>query len=144
MATVIPTLIFDPSVNGWVCKVAYNQDWINDLKFRIPGAARVWDKTRKVWVVDDMFIDTVRDICKKYFGSYKEIKNEAPPPPPPPPVIHNVSHFEDFLRLCPLEDVKALYRKAALSSHPDRNGGDSSKMTNLNVAWDRIKKDMGW
>lgn len=37
----------------------------------------------------------------------------------------------------PLDAVewKKLYRKAALKYHPDRNGGDASKMSELNMLW---------
>lgn len=33
------------------------------------------------------------------------------------------------------EDMKKFYRKAALRYHPDRNSGDSSRMTELNYLW---------
>lgn len=32
-------------------------------------------------------------------------------------------------------ELKRLYRRAALKYHPDRNGGDSSKMSELNMLW---------
>lgn len=140
MATFIPTLIFDPMVNGWICKVPYDPKWINDLKFKVPGAARVWNKDKKVWIVDDMFIETIRQLCTTYFGSYKEMKND--PPPPPPAAV--ATHFENFIRLCSHEDVKKLYRNAALLCHPDRNGGNGEKMSQLNISWEAIKRDLGW
>lgn len=33
------------------------------------------------------------------------------------------------------QDLKKLYRRAAMLLHPDRNGGDSSKMSELNMLW---------
>ena len=36
-------------------------------------------------------------------------------------------------------DLKKMYRKAAMKFHPDLNGGDSSKMTNLNYYWQQYQ-----
>jgi hypothetical protein len=41
------------------------------------------------------------------------------------------------------EELTKLYRKAALKYHPDRNAGDSSKMSELNVAWQQFKIEKG-
>lgn len=41
---------------------------------------------------------------------------------------------EDMGKLHP-KDAKRLYREAALQLHPDRNGGDGSKMSELNMYW---------
>jgi DnaJ domain len=41
------------------------------------------------------------------------------------------------------EELTRLYRKAALKYHPDRNAGDSSKMSELNVAWQQFKIEKG-
>lgn len=41
---------------------------------------------------------------------------------------------EDMGKLHP-KDAKKLYREAALKLHPDRNGGDGSKMSELNMYW---------
>lgn len=37
-------------------------------------------------------------------------------------------------------DLKKLYRKAAMKYHPDLNGGDTSKMTELNYYWQEYQK----
>lgn len=37
-------------------------------------------------------------------------------------------------------DLKKLYRKAALKFHPDLNGGDATKMTELNYYWQEYQK----
>jgi len=37
-------------------------------------------------------------------------------------------------------DLKKMYRKAAMKYHPDRNNGDSSKMSELNYYWQEYQK----
>lgn len=38
------------------------------------------------------------------------------------------------------DDLKKLYRRAAMKFHPDVNGGDASKMTELNYYWQEWQK----
>lgn len=38
-----------------------------------------------------------------------------------------------------LEEIKKVYRKLAIENHPDKHGGDDSKMKEINAAWDLIK-----
>jgi hypothetical protein len=42
---------------------------------------------------------------------------------------------ENELTSLPKAELKKFYRKAALRFHPDRNQGDESKMSELNVLW---------
>jgi hypothetical protein len=46
-----------------------------------------------------------------------------------------------FCKTLTYEAAKAAYRRAALELHPDKNAGDSSKMTVLNTSWARIEKE---
>ena len=46
-----------------------------------------------------------------------------------------------FLKTLPYEAAKAAYRRAALELHPDKNGGDATRMTALNASWARIEKE---
>lgn len=39
------------------------------------------------------------------------------------------------LAIYPREEAKKLYRKACLRLHPDRNNGDGSRMSQLNMLW---------
>lgn len=42
------------------------------------------------------------------------------------------------------ETLKTLYRAAISKAHPDRNNGDNSLATEINVAYERAKKDLGY
>lgn len=46
-----------------------------------------------------------------------------------------------FVRLLPYDAARTAYRKAQLTLHPDA-GGDSNKASALNVAWQRIEKEI--
>jgi hypothetical protein len=41
---------------------------------------------------------------------------------------------------CDILSLKPSYRKAALALHPDRNGGDSSRMSHLNMIWAELQE----
>lgn len=38
-----------------------------------------------------------------------------------------------------LKDMKLVYRRAALTLHPDRNNGDGSRMSELNAIWSELQ-----
>ena len=42
--------------------------------------------------------------------------------------------------VCSIQDLKPIYRKAAMIYHPDRNNGDGSKMSELNQIWTSLEK----
>jgi hypothetical protein len=44
-----------------------------------------------------------------------------------------------YLSTTPISEMKPWYRKAALILHPDRNNGDSSRMTELNLIWSELQ-----
>lgn len=144
MNRVVPTLIYDPARDMWIVRAPYKQEWINDFKYQLPAAARMWDKPEKVWRYDPMFHDVVKRLCDIHFGGCKEVKPEEPPPPPPPPPPSSSGggDFLAFLTLCGSDEVKKLYRSAARKHHPDF-GGDPKKMQELNVVWDRVSKALG-
>lgn len=143
MATITPTLTYDSARDVWFARVPYNQAWINDFKYQVPGQARSWDGTQKVWIYDPMFHPAVKTLCDIHFKGYKEATPPPPPPPPPSTASASASHeYFKFLRLCSKEALKKLYRDSALTYHPDR-GGDPAKMAELNVLWQKISKELG-
>jgi hypothetical protein len=48
----------------------------------------------------------------------------------------------EFFEVCPLTSLKAAYRHAATQLHPDKQNGDSDKMSKLNAAWDKLEKEL--
>ena len=48
--------------------------------------------------------------------------------------IFNLTEFE-FVKITDETQLKRLYRQAALRLHPDRNGGEASQMSELNMLW---------
>lgn len=136
------TLIYDDSLHAWICRMPYIQEMLNDFRNRIPGGARVWKPAPdKYWVVDDLFISTVKELCDTYCDGYEEHR-----PSPSPTIIQEAvaTHFKNFIGLCGKDALTRLYRQIAIEVHPDKCNGDNTKMSELNVNWDLIKKDMGW
>jgi hypothetical protein len=130
-------LIFDDSAAAWRISCAYNHAWVTELKIKVAHKARRWDAATKTWLIDAMFLDVVKQLCDKHLDGWEEHKPTAPPPQ----AAMNSGAFHDFLVLCPTDEVKKLYRAAALALHPDK-GGDADKMSKLNVAWNAIKTEL--
>lgn len=137
-----PVLIYDDSLDAWECRIPYNKALLEEIKTRLPAGARVWKANTKTWVYDNMFIDVIKELSVKYFGSYREHR-PTPPPPPPAPVVEG-GFYKEFIKALGKEAMTKLYRTTAMEAHPDRNNGNTERMTNLNVNWLEIKKDLGW
>lgn len=56
-----------------------------------------------------------------------------------PPIDNNQSLLNKIKNITKSEAIR-LYRKAATVYHPDRNGGDGSKMSELNSVWAILKE----
>lgn len=56
-----------------------------------------------------------------------------------PPMDNNQSLLDKIKNITKSEAIR-LYRKAATVYHPDRNGGDGSKMSELNSTWAILKE----
>jgi hypothetical protein len=46
-----------------------------------------------------------------------------------------------FFALIPYDAAKTAYRRAAQDVHPDKQGGDATKMAKLNDLWARLEKE---
>ena len=105
------------------------------------------------WSTTDEFKNGVYNYKAKPKVVKQEAKKEIPkpqPPKPPPPnndfFRSNVARDEDYETLgiskyASFEVAKDAYRALSLKHHPDRTG-DSEMMKRINVAWDRIKKEL--
>jgi hypothetical protein len=125
----------------WIhVRTPYHEAFINALKAEIPHAYRKWGPTiglDKVWLVDPSHIDDLVFVCERFFevnvvDTQPEVVAIATP---------TGDAYGRMLRLASPAIVKKVYRLIAQEIHPDR-GGDPAKMTELNLAWDEIRKGL--
>lgn len=130
---------------------------------------RNWDLRRKVWFVHNSVADAFIAGMRTLFDKDKEFKHwqvvdqrkklesfddffETPVPAGPVPksktelltmfnnMGHNIAGLAMVTELSTLDEAKKSYRKLALAFHPDRNAGDGSRMSELNVIWAELQQ----
>jgi hypothetical protein len=120
----------------------YDEDFLRDLKAEVSHFARSWNKTRKLWIIEETYVPVALEIAKRYFRGV-ELNRRAEQ--------HQHTHSEQHYRsdnvhavlhllpTAPSELVKAAYRALSMLYHPDR-GGDVQKMQALYAAYEKITK----
>jgi hypothetical protein len=169
MPTGSVKILWDPSVAAYRVSTPYNPQFVELLKQLIPVADRIWDTQQKIWTIAEGFYQPVKDLCSKIWGqgsttSVSRTEHEAfeaqqaaaqaqaqaqaaqgayqryvPPTRTKGEPLDIV--LLQFAKVLPYEAARAAYRNAAMQLHPDKNGGDSTKMTALNVCWQRIEAE---
>lgn len=150
------------------CKLSWNVDaqayqmttpfkpeFVELLKKLVPFNDRLWDPATKMWTVSENYYDALKTLLEKYFGGVDVVTKaeaehiaqqaEAARSASRSAMVRSVLSPEEsaivsFFKLLPYDAVKTAYRKAQLELHPDKNGGDANKSTELNVMWDRIQE----
>ena len=115
------------------------------LKLTVPSGEREYDDVNKVWFVHEKFFDTIKGVIEANPNFNCKVV-EKPVGSSTVQFVPTETYIAKFKELTG-EDIMAteytvalkVYRKASLRLHPDRNGGDGSKMSELNQAWDAIK-----
>ena len=120
---------------GWVdLTTPYNEDFVRDLKDSIQSSHRKWEPIGKVWQVNQIYLDKVVPLLKKYFDEVTtDLLQEEP-------VSSNLFRpVFDVLKGLPNGNLDRIYRSLAMACHPDQ-GGSEELMTKLNSAYDEVKK----
>jgi hypothetical protein len=143
---------WDTSVLAYRMASPYNQDLVNAVKQHIPVSDRSYDPTTKIWTFVERQLEPLRKMLTliglQYVVITKQMADQVASQQSAGAGASraNVKPLDaviiEFVRLLPLDAAKAAYRKAAMDLHPDKQGGNSSKMTALNTAWDRIQKEV--
>ncbi len=130
--------IKESSQEGWVKIITpYNQAFIDELKETIPSTYRRWDPEEKVWLVHEAYQETLLDILSNYFDDVQSDLVEAEES------ISSGPYGTLFLLPdAPNALCKSAYRLLSMAYHPDRGGSEES-MKNLNLAWEKIRKERG-
>lgn len=161
----------DEKKRGYYLHSEYNPEFVADLKAEIDWSERKWVPERKLWWVDKLAFEQAKKVCARY-GTVV-VRGDEPEDPErkrqeqerrdrveeearrrrrdnysgrwfdgsrasdhdPFAVLHLTSD-------APTEVIKAAHRALVLLHHPDR-GGDTSRMQQINCAFEQIRKQRG-
>lgn len=122
--------IYKSDKESWVRVVApWNQDFLDELKDTFQPSFRRWDPDAKHWLINDIYLEDIILLCKKYFDDVEtDLTSESSDSNP----------FIAVLDLIPIQDLDKIYKTLAFAVHPDRGGSDKS-MKLLNEAYEKRK-----
>lgn len=142
---------WDTSVSAYRITSPYNKQLVDTLKSHIPHSDRSYDEVTKTWTIVERQLAPLQALLKMIGLQYILISKQQAD------AANAASNTQspaagrgrpldaviiEFVRMLPYDAAKTAYRKAAMELHPDKQSGDSSKMTTLNAAWDRIAKEV--
>jgi len=137
-------------VGGVRLLTPFDQDFITELKDRIPYRSRAFDADTKSWIVKMPYVDDALELAAETFEGMTELYSERPAtatPRPEPPhgyaecVRRVVGYYVHEAALwvipgAPEDVVRAAYKALALSAHPDVAGPSAhGAMVRLNAAY---------
>ena len=57
-----------PGDYGMYLYLEYNEDFVLEMKRKVPDTERRWDKVKEAWWISDAFIDDVNNMIFFYFN----------------------------------------------------------------------------
>ncbi len=140
---------WDTSIQAYKLQCQFKPQLVDFLKTQIPVSDRSFDPTTKIWTFTENYLQGVRALCVLLYGvndvavlERKTVEGQARQAPTS---VHTTNTLDSlcvqFVKLLPFDAAQTAYRKAALLLHPDR-GGDMEKMSQLNVVWTRLEKEI--
>jgi len=138
---------WDASVSAYRMTSPFNHELVEAIKAFVPVSDRSYDPQSKVWTFVERQLDPLRNLLTKLGCNAVVITRqqaEAASQSTPNGATRGKPLADialDFLTLAGADAMTKAYRHAAMLNHPDR-GGDMSKMSALNAAWDRLTKEL--
>lgn len=130
-------------------RFTFSTDVVEELKASIPVGCRKWDPKERCWRIERSYMSIALSILNAYDyedsivfekRQHERRQREKPKPPTPQPQSAASPYTMLFvLPSAPPEVIDAAYRALAKLYHPDRAGGSTQKMKELNVAYDKVK-----
>jgi hypothetical protein len=147
-------IFWDIPSGAYVVISAYNEKLVDALKTLIPSGDRSFDPQTKHWFVKEQYGEFLRSMAVSAFGVHAvsftsktvaEQSAQAQQSSWRPPLQTSGGTTEsavlEFFAMLSYDDAKTSYRRAALTVHPDKQGGDAAKMARLNELWSRLEKE---
>lgn len=147
---------WDVSRIAYAVKAQYQPNFIEFIKAKIPASDRAWDPGTKTWYIKEAWFDVMQELAQQLWPGAVSCITRATAEAAWKAQERSrlvmlkaqreavLGPFEaallDFCSLCDFESLKAAYRKASMTNHPDR-GGDADKMSKLNATWFKIEEE---
>lgn len=113
----------------WVLiHAAYNKRFVDALKSVIDPDERSYHDDLKIWRVRSTRLLEVIALLNSNFSIVRCLKQDS-----------KISPYHAMLEGLPNDVIKKVYRVIVSSVHPD-HGHDSKILTQVNVAWEAVKK----
>jgi len=116
---------------------------------KLPYGERDYDPDNKIWYLAEKHIEAFMEMMKLMPSTIFDHDFQKKPEGQAfqttfVPIDVYLDKFRELsgheLRGKEYDDAKKIYRRTALTYHPDRNGGDGSKMSEVNEAWGHIEQ----
>lgn len=137
---------WDTSVAAYRMSSPFNKELVDAIKAFIPVSDRSYDPQSKIWTFVERQLTPLQSLLTRL--NLKPIiitRAQAEQASQSSPTAQRGKPIADialeFVRSAGLDAMTKAYRHAAMLNHPDR-GGDMSKMSALNAAWDRLTKEV--
>lgn len=126
-----------------ILNTPFDRSFVEALKSGIPYRCREWDPDRKVWAVDAEFAWLGLTLFKKHFphgvvvDAHGERERQQTRPSGSTTTGNSDCRTLYVTDDAPFEVIKAAYNALAKLHHPDK-GGDTTKMQQINAAYERL------
>lgn len=113
-----------------------------------PYGERDYDPDNKTWFLVEKHISGLKQMLELMPESFTVDWQEKPSNTPTAtfvPMEVYLNRFKDLagedISKLTYDQAKKIYRRACMLNHPDRNGGDGTKMSSINEAWSNIEQN---
>ena len=144
-------LWWNSSISAYHFVSPYNEALKDALLKAIPASDRNWNPQARVWTITERYADPLRNLLTVMGVNHTYVsktqveaaqQTASRTSANTASGLHKIDDVKcDFIKALPYEAALKAYRHAAILLHPDR-GGDATRMSALNIAWQRIEKEV--
>lgn len=135
---------WDTAIQAYRISVPFNSKFVDAIKALVPASDRAFDPSTKIWTFTERFLSPIQNLAETVWSKpevtviTREASERALGSTAQKGTLDTA--ILSFFKLLTFDAANKAYRAAAMELHPDR-GGDMSKMSQLNAAWERIQRE---